>query len=115
MPHGTARIADIYQVASEATLGGMSKPQPRPMVCVAERPTDPLAWTAMARTVSAGDPGVDLASPADASLGLSEDGWWSTRFIHSVRKSRTDKIGCRYVSTLQDPLRKEVLDHYRNR
>ena len=97
MPHGTARIADIYKVASEATLGGMLKPQPRPMVCVAERPTDPLAWT------------------ADASLGLSEDGWWSTRFIHSVSKSRTDKIGCRYVSTLQDPLRKQVLDHYRNR
>lgn len=115
MPHGTAKIADIYKVASDATVGGMSKPQPRPMVCVAERPMDPDVWTAMARTTSSGDPAVDLRSPADPSLGLSAEGWWSTRFIHSVRKARTDKIGCRYVSTLQDPLRKQVLDHYRNR
>lgn len=70
----------------------------------------------MSRTTTAGKPGVDLWSPADASLHLTVDGWWSWRFLRSVKKRYTgDPATCAYLATMVNPLLKTVMDHYMNR
>jgi hypothetical protein len=84
------------------------------MVCVAELPADSV-WRAMAR-ITTGGRDSDLLSPQDLSLKLTRDGWWSYRFIRSVKKRWTGHAGlCDYLATLPEPLRSQVLDHYRNR
>jgi hypothetical protein len=116
MPGSTAERGDIYNVVVSVTLQSDKKATARRMVCVAEQPSDQLAWRAMARTTSAGDPAVDLFSPADSSTGLTLDGWWSYRFLRSVKKRWTGVAGqCDYLATLSDPMRTKVLDHYKNR
>lgn len=86
------------------------------MVCVAERPQDSYVWQAMSRTTTAQDEAVDLHSPANSALGLSKEGWWSYRFLRSVKKRWTGYPGqCEFLASLPEPLRTEVLDHYRNR
>lgn len=85
------------------------------MVCVAERPTD-YVWTAMSRTTTAHDESADLFSAADESIHLSKDGWWSYRYLRSVKKRWTGHpTECPYLVTLPEPLRSEVLDHYKAR
>lgn len=116
MPGTIAKRGDIYNVAATGLMSPDPKPQPRRMVCVAEQPLDGLAWKAMSRTTTAGDASADLFSPADASLGLTEDGWWSHRFLRAVKKRYTgDPAHCAYLSTLTDPLLKTVMDHYMSR
>lgn len=84
------------------------------MVCVAELP-DESVWRAMARSTTDYVDG-DLVSPSNHALGLTEPGWWSHRFIRSVKKRWTgDPTLCDFLATLPEPLRTEVLDHYRNR
>lgn len=116
MPGSAAKRGDIYNVAASALMTRDFKPQPRRMVCVSEQPQDALAWKAMSRTTTAGKPGVDLFSPADSTLSLTLDGWWSWRFLRAVKKRYTgDPHQCAYLATMVDPLRKAVLDHYMNR
>ena len=70
------------------------------MVCVAELPDDYI-WRAMARTTSAQGPSVDLRSPRRPDLGLSEDGWWSYRFLRSVKKRWTGySVQCEFLAAL---------------
>jgi hypothetical protein len=84
------------------------------MVCVAELPHETV-WRAMARSTTDHVDG-DLASPRNAELGLTEPGWWSHRFIRSVKKRWTGHATlCDFLATLPEPLRTEVLDHYKNR
>jgi hypothetical protein len=112
----TAKRGDVYNVAPEASLEGDAKPTKRRMVCVAEHPADDYVWRAMARTTTAFDPARDLHSPARADLGLTQDGWWSYRFLRSVKKRWTgDAALCPYLASLPEPLKTTVLDHYRNR
>lgn len=116
MPGSVAKRGDIYNVAASVVMTRDFKPQPRRMVCVAEQPQDQLAWRAMSRTTTAGDPAVDLFSPADASLSLTVDGWWSYRFLRSVKKRYTgDPTDCAYLATMTNPLLKSVMDHYMSR
>lgn len=111
----TAQRGDVYNVAATATLDRDSKTTLRRMVCVAELPDD-YVWKAMARTTSAEDPAVDLRSPQRPDLGLSQDGWWSYRFLRSVKKRWTGYPGqCEFLAALPEPLRTEVLAHYKSR
>lgn len=114
MPGADASRGDLYKVHRDATKEGDAKPDPRRMVCVAELPGDTV-WRAMARSTTDYVNG-DLVSPENAALGLTKPGWWSHRFIRSVKKRWTgDPTLCDFLCTLPDPLRTEVLDHYKNR
>lgn len=114
VPGANASRGDLYNVHRDATKERDSKPDPRRMVCVAELPDDTV-WRAMARSTTAYVDG-DLASPENAALGLTKSGWWSHRFIRSVKKRWTgDPTLCDFLATLPEPLRTEVLDHYKNR
>lgn len=116
MPGTGALRGDIYNAKPDAVVGGDAHLGPRRMVCVAELPHDQFAWRAMSRTTTAQDEAVDLFSPRDEQLGLSMDGWWSHRFIRSVKKRWTGHpTECAYLATLGEPARSEVLDHYKNR
>lgn len=58
----------------------------------------------------------DLASPQRPDLPFTRDGYWTYRFIRSVKKSVTgDHNLCPFMVTLPEPIRTEVLDHYKNR
>lgn len=114
MPGSTAIRGDIYKVKPTATLEGRDHAAYRPMVCVAELPADTV-WRGMSRTSTAGDPS-DLPSAADPSLGFTKTGWWSFRYLRSVKKRWTGHATeCPFVTTLVDPLKTQVLDHYKNR
>lgn len=116
MPGTEAQRGDVYRVDRDATLERDPKPGPRPMVCVAEQPHDDLAWKAMARTTTAFDGTYDLHSPANPATGLTAEGWWSYRFLRSVKKRWTGRDDiCAYLGTLQEPVRSEVLQHYMSR
>ena len=116
MPETKAERGDVYRVDRDATLERDPKAGPRPMVCVAEQPHDDLAWRAMARTTSAYDRAVDLHSPADPGTGLTAEGWWSYRFLRSVKKRWTGRPDiCAYLGTLQDPAKPDILRHYMSR
>lgn len=105
---------DLYKVKPSATIDGRDHAPYRPMVCVAELPADTV-WRGMSRTSTAGDAS-DLASPADPALGLSKAGWWSFRYLRSVKKRWTGHATeCPYIATLSDPLKTQVLDHYKSR
>ena len=115
MPGAKAKRGDIYNVHPSAASPGDAHQTPRPMLCVAEQPNDQLAWRAMSRTTTAGT-SVDLFSAADASLGLTKDGWWSYRYLRSVKKRWTgDPSLCAYKSTLTNPLLSTVMAHYMSR
>lgn len=115
MPGTSAKRGDIYNVRATATFEGDAHVTPRRMVCVAELPMDQMVWKAMSRTTTAGADG-DLVSPANAAVGLTKDGWWSLRFLRSVKKRWTGHPDeCPYLATLTDPLLSEVMDHYRFR
>jgi hypothetical protein len=115
MSGSTAQRGDVYNVAPDATLERDRKASLRRMVCVAEQPTD-YVWKAMARTTTAFDPAVDLQSRACPDLGLTEEGWWSYRFLRSVKKRWTGDLSlCACLASLPEPLRTQVLDHYKNR
>lgn len=110
-----AKRGDVYNVTRDATLEADSKATPRRMACVAEQPTD-YVWKAMARTTTAFDPSIDLHSPARSDVGLTEEGWWSYRFLRSVKKKWTGHPSlCEFLASLPEPLRTQVLDHYKNR
>jgi hypothetical protein len=116
MPDSVAKRGDIYNVAASVVMTREFKPQPRRMVCVAEQPKDQLAWKAMSRTTTAGKPDVDLFSPADQTLHLTVDGWWSWRFLRAVKKRYTgDAAECAYLATMTNPLLNTVMDHYMSR
>jgi hypothetical protein len=116
MPGTEAQRGDVYRVDRDATLDRDPKPGPRPMVCVAEQPHDDLAWRAMARTTTAFDPSLDLPSPADPATGMTAEGWWSYRFLRSVKKRWTGRNDvCAYLGTLRDPVKSDVLRHYMSR
>lgn len=115
MPDLVAERGDIYLVKRNAVSSPNRDLKPaRPMVCVAELPTDPHGWRAMAR-ITTWESDEDLSSEADDKLGLSEDGWWTWRYLHTVRKNVTGKLDCGYKGTLLDPERTRVLTHYKNR
>lgn len=116
MAGSTAARGDIYNVHPDVSVGGDSKATPRRMVCVAENRFDEYAWKAMARTTTAPDESIDLFSPERQELGLTKDGWWSYRFLRSVKKRWTGHATlCAHLSTLPEPLRTEVLTHYMKR
>lgn len=116
MPGTNAQRGDLYNVSRRATFEGDTKDGLRRMVCVAEQPQDPYVWTAMARTTTGGDPTIDLHSPERQDLRLTKEGWWSYRFIRAVRKRMTgDPAYCAFLLTLPEPLRTEVLNHYKQR
>lgn len=116
MAGNIARRGDLYRVDRQATIEGDRKPDPRRMVCVGENPHDPYVWKAMARTTTAPNKSIDLFSPQQNELGLTKDGWWSYRFIRSVKKKWTGhEVLCAYLSTLPEPLKAEVLGHYMSR
>jgi len=116
MPGKVAELGDLYNVAPEATLERDAKTTFRRMVCVAERPQDVYVWTAMARTTSAPDETIDLPSSEQTEFGLTAPGWWSYRFIRSVKKRWTgDPSLCAYLATLPEPMKSQVLAHYRGR
>lgn len=115
MPGADAKRGDIYNVHPNATLEGDTHPTPRRMVCVSELPANDYIWRAMARTTSVGN-SEDLFSPADRTLGLSEDGWWTYRYLRSVKKRWTGHPTlCEYKATLTDPLLGTVMGHYMSR
>jgi hypothetical protein len=114
MPGVDASRGDIYNVHPHATTDNDQKPTPRRMVCVAELPADSV-WRAMAR-ITTGPRAEDLHSPEDLALGLTREGWWSYRFIRSVKKRWTGHSAlCDFLATLPEPLRAQVLDHYMSR
>jgi hypothetical protein len=116
MPGTIAKRGDVYRATPQVVIGGDAHDGPRPMVCVAELPTDDFVWRAMSRTTSAFDSSVDLFSRADAGLGLSKDGWWSVRYLRSVKKRWTGHATeCPFVATLPEPLKTDVLNHYKRR
>lgn len=116
MPGSTAQRGDIYLPRHTAITVGDTHSTPRRVVCVAELPSDPEVWRAMSRTTTAYDASIDLFSPADSTLGLTKDGWWSHRFIRSIRKRLTGHPhDCAYLATIPEPLKSTVLDHYKNR
>ena len=113
LPGIDPKRGDIYKVAAVVVLEPQPKPQPRPMICVREQP-DEWVWRAMGRSASVGDSTEALFSPADESLGLSKDGWWSWRYLMSVKRRWTGtNTDCTYISTMVDPLLSEVMDYYK--
>ena len=115
MPGADPKRGDIYNVMPHVVLSGDAHAGPRRMVCVAERPTE-YVWTAMSRTTTAEDEAADLFSPADESLGLTKDGWWSYRYLRSVKKRWTgDPHQCPFLASMPEPLKAEVLAHYMSR
>ena len=115
MPGSQARMADIYSVGQHA-ISHPDPHAPRPTVCVAELPCDPQFWRGMSRTTTGGGAATELASPANASLGLTKSGWWTLRFVRPVKKRYTGQAGiCDYIATIPEPEKTAVLNHYRNR
>lgn len=114
MPNDDAKRGDVYLVHRVAIPASTDPKSARPMACVAERPQDPVAWTAMPR-LTHGQTAEDLPSDPEPGLHLSDAGWWTWRFLHSVRKAVTGKYDCRFRGTLEDPEKSRVLNHYRNR
>lgn len=116
MPGPNAQRGDLYCPKPDVIVGGDAHAGPRRVVCVAERPQDDFAWTAMSRTTTAYDPTVDLFSAAAPNLGLTKDGWWSHRYIRSVKKRWTGHpTECPFLGTLVDPVKSQVLNHYKGR
>lgn len=115
MPNQEAKRGDVYRVHRSATVEQDDLRAAHPMVCVAEQPRDPAAWKGMAR-VSTGAQPEDLESPQRADLPFTKDGHWTYRYLRAVKKSLTGDRGlCPFQVTLPEPLRTEVLDHYKNR
>jgi len=117
MPGNQPDVGDVYQVyrnatASPASVGNLV----RPMACVAARPSDPVAWGAIARSSTDGRPNDgDVASAVQPALGLEKEGHWSLRWLHSVLKEKTGTSACEYKGSLVDPERSAVINLYRNR
>ena len=114
MPDNEAKIADVYHVRRAAVVDSSDPKAGRPMICVAELPLDTAIWRAMPR-LTHGQTDDDLPSDANSALRLSEPGWWSRRFIHSVRKSLTGGHDCSFKGHMEEPEKTRVLDHYRQR
>lgn len=89
------------------------------MGCVAERPRDPMVWTAVPRLSSDISLRTDVASRAMPEISptrLEREGAWSVRWIHSVYKSDTGKRGlCEYLGVLPADEKQKMMDLYRNR
>lgn len=117
MPGTTAENGDVYQVYRKVTtdpskVGNLT----RPMACVAARKWDPDAWQAMARSSTDGRPNDgDLFSPKQAEPRLDLEGYWSTRWLHFVLKSKTGTPACACLGHLTEPEKTNVLAVYRNR
>lgn len=120
MPDGNAKIGDAYWVHGDATdahplrVGKVA----RPMACVAERPADPTAWTALPRITSDIKPNdcASRAMPEVHPTRLDRAGAWSLRWIHSVLKAKTGASDhCEFIAPLPDDERTAVMNHYRNR
>ena len=120
MPDNRAVIGDVYWVDAQATPHPPRVGKPaRPMGCVAERPRDPMVWTAVPRLSSDISPRADVASRAMPEISptrLEREGAWSVRWIHSVYKSDTGKRGlCEYLGALPADEKQKMMDLYRNR
>lgn len=117
MPGTTAENGDVYQVyrtvtTEPHTLGNVR----RPMACVAVRRWDPEAWQAMARSSTDGRPeDGDLFSPEQEDPRLDKAGYWSTRWLHFVLKTKTGTPACACLGHLTEPEKTNVLALYRNR
>lgn len=119
MPDGDAKIGDAYWVYPDATeRPALTGNKVHPMACVAERPVDPTAWTALPR-ISSGIGKDDLRSRAMPEVHperLDREGAWSLRWIHPVLKSVTGvPKRCEFIAVLPDDERNAVMDFYRNR
>lgn len=119
MPDKCAKIGDAYWVHADATTDALNVgKQARPMACVAERPADPTAWTALPR-VSSGIKKSDLASRAMPEVHaerLDREGAWSLRWMHAVLKSATGvERQCEFIAALPEDEHKAVMTFYRNR
>lgn len=119
MPNNRAVIGDVYWVDARATEYPIRVGKPaRPMGCVAEQPRDPVAWTAIPR-LSSGIMSTDVPSRAMPEISptrLEREGAWSVRWIHSVNKTDTGKMGrCEYLGALPTDERQKMMDLYRNR
>lgn len=115
MPGKSAKRGDIYRVDKDATTDWDKKPM-RPMICVAERPEDDYVWTGMSRTTTSTHPEAELESQENTIIGLSKSGWWSHRFVRSVKKRWTGHASlCPYLGRLPETLERQVLDHYKTR
>lgn len=115
MPGGDAKRGDVYLVDKTATLDQADTRDAHPMVCVAEMPVDPAVWKGMPRVTTGAQP-EDLPSPRRSDLPFTLDGYWTFRFIRAVKKPLTGHPAlCPFKGTLPEPLRTEVLAHYKSR
>jgi hypothetical protein len=115
VPGKDVKRGDVYLVHRSATVEGDDVRDAHPMVCVAEQPMDPAAWKGMARVSTGGRP-EDLPSPQQPDLPFTKDGYWTYRYIRSVKKSLTGHPSlCPFKVALPEPPRDQVLDHYKNR
>lgn len=115
MPGTIAKRGDVYRVDKRATVDEDDTRQAHPLVCVSEMPADPSAWKGMPRVTTGARPG-DLPSPQRSDLPFTLDGHWTFRFVRAVKKPLTGHSElCPFVVTLPEPLKTEVLDHYKAR
>ena len=119
MPDNRAIIGDVYWVDARATPHPPRVGKPaRPMGCVAEQPHDPVVWTAVPR-LSSDISRTDVPSRAMPEISpprLEREGAWSVRWIHSVYKADTGKLGlCEYLGVLPADEKQKMMDLYRNR
>jgi hypothetical protein len=115
VPGVDAKRGDVYRVNRAATADGNDTRSEHPMVCVAELPQDLDVWKGMPRITTGAHSG-DLPSEQRADLPFTRNGYWTYRYIRAVKKPMTGhETLCPFMVTLPEPLRTEVLDHYKNR
>jgi hypothetical protein len=66
-------------------------------------------WRTMGRSTTEHQAG-DLPSPADPRCNLTQDGWWSERFLHTVESRHFgNRVLCPYYGALCDEARIALL------
>lgn len=107
MPDSTAKVGDVYDVYRNTSLEPwkFGEKKHRPCVCADEGVAE-STWTAVSRLTHGIHANVDLRSPRIPAIGLGEDGAWTVRFVHQIRKEYTGKDACAFKGALPP----EVLD-----
>lgn len=112
MPDDNAATGDVYQVYRNVTTAPRTFGEKRKRPCVCADPgAQETTWTGVSRLTN-GIHSSDLPSKAITAIGLDKDGAWSTRFIHSVYKTKTGGPACEFMGELPPEVLDKLVEKY---
>lgn len=92
-------------------LGGDAHPVGRRVVAIKAPPGPPFFWITLGRSTTDHRPG-DLYSPVQRDCSFDKEGYFSTRFKHTIDADQLGKPLCPYKGELSEPSRIKVLTYY---